>query len=452
MTAAQNFNYDKSFVLSALQVYSSTGNVIDMTTILLHLTIYEDIFNSTISGEVTVQDSNDYLSNLPILGFEYLKIELSKPGSDIKTTKVFRIYKVDNVAVDYASQKSQNYSLKFCSEEFLISSGIKISKSYRGKRIDEIVKNIAEKYLITKKLKAQNIERTSGKHDIIVPFWSPLRAIEWLTARTSKPYVFYENDEGYNLKSIDLLIESHPKREYIFSPQNVQLTKVAGVSKTKEVDARERNVIKWEFMSYFDVLRATVNGMFSSTLKTFDPIRLKMIDYTLNYSENFKEAKHLDKKAGRFDNGFIDRTKANTSERFAATRKYYPTTAELNTDPIISKKQPNINSNDVESWLLQRISKLEELQYFRLKLVVPGDNAISIGDTITFTMPQIYYKETGKSDDHPYFQGKYLITAIRHMITNKSYEMLLEGIKDGVYTSYPEAAINNKTLEEIKSG
>ena len=85
-----------------------------------------------------------------------------------------------------------------------------------------------------------------------------------------------------------------------------------------------------------------------------------------------------------------------------------------------------------------------------MKLLVPGDNIVSIGDTITFTMPQVYYKETGKNDKHPYFQGKYLITAIRHMITNKSYEMLLEGVKDGVYTSYPQAATNNKKIDDLK--
>ena len=129
MAEIQNFNYDKSFVLTSLQVFSSTGNVIDMTTIMVTLTIFEDIFNSTISGDLTINDANDYLSNLPILGFEFLKIELSKPGSNIKLTKTFRIYKVDNVMVDYGSQKSQSYTLRFCSEEFLISTGMKISKS-----------------------------------------------------------------------------------------------------------------------------------------------------------------------------------------------------------------------------------------------------------------------------------------------------------------------------------
>lgn len=450
MAEIQNFNYDKSFVLTSLQVFSSTGNVIDMTTIMVTLTIFEDIFNSTISGDLTINDANDYLSNLPILGFEFLKIELSKPGSNIKLTKTFRIYKVDNVMVDYGSQKSQSYTLRFCSEEFLISTGMKISKSYRGKRIDEIVKNITEKYLLSNKLKSQNIEKTLGKHDIIIPYWTPLRSIEWLTTRTNIPYVFFETDEGYNFKSIDSLISSNSKRDYFFSPQNVKLTRQANQSETKELDEREKNVIKWEFMSYLDVMKAAVNGMFSSSLKTFDPIRLKTVEYVLDYNEIFKDAKHLDKNAGSFTNNFIDRTKNRINEKYGSLRRFYPTTANLNNDTIISKKQPNINPNNVENWLLQRISKIEELQYFRLKLLVPGDNIVSIGDTITFTMPQVYYKETGKNDKHPYFQGKYLITAIRHMITNKSYEMLLEGVKDGVYTSYPQAATNNKKIDDLK--
>ena len=59
MAEIQNFNYDKSFVLTSLQVFSSTGNVIDMTTIMVTLTIFEDIFNSTISGDLTINDAND---------------------------------------------------------------------------------------------------------------------------------------------------------------------------------------------------------------------------------------------------------------------------------------------------------------------------------------------------------------------------------------------------------
>jgi len=457
MSDLQNFNYDKSFILTSLRVYSSTGKEIDMTTIIITLTIFEDIYNSTISGEFTVTDANDYLSNLPILGFEFVKIELSKPGSKDKLTKTFRIYKVDNITIDYGSQKSQAYTLRFCSEEFLISSGIKISKSYRGKRIDEIVKDITSKYLLTNKLKKQNIQQTKGKNDIIIPYWTPLRSIEWLATRTNVPYVFFENDEGYNFKSIDNLISSTPKREYLFSPQNVSLTKSAGSRANRtdihtgaEIDTREKNVIKWEFMSYLDVMSATINGMFSSALTTFDPIRLKTTDHILDYNEIFSRAKHLDKNAGSFHNNFLDGTDKSINEKYSALIKFYPTNANHNTDSIISKKQPNINPNNVENWLLQRISKMEELQYFRVKLLVPGDTVISIGDTITFTMPQIYYKETGKSDDHPYFQGKYLITAIRHMITSKSYEMLLEGIKDGVYQAYPKAVANNDKINKLK--
>jgi hypothetical protein len=439
---SDNFYYDKSFVLKDLELLSSTGQSIDLTNVMLKLTIFEDLYNSTISGEVTIGDGNDLLSKMPILGFEYLRILLNKPNSADVFSKTFRIYKIDNVTADFKSQKYQEYSLRFCSPEMLLSISSKISKSYRGKTIDEMVLNILREHLLaSSKITLNNIEKTTNKHDLIIPFWSPFKAIEWLTKRTDIPFFFFENDNGYNFKSIDSLVSTNPTKKYFFAPQNINLTRHFSPSEKNEVDFRESNVIKYEFINFVDVMNSISNGMFASSLKTFDPIRLKVEDNIFNYDNTFKITNHLDKTSGKFHNNakdfFTNDKKVN--ENFGSLKKFYPSTKNHNIDKIISGKQPNINPNNVERWLLQRISKLTELNYFRIKLLVPGDNIVTVGDTIEFMMPQLDFKERGEDNLHPYFRGKYLITAVRHMITNKSYEMLLEGVKDGVFKSYPVA-------------
>ena len=461
MAEIKNFVSDKSLQIKALNIYSSTGKKVDLSNIYIAVNIYEDIYSSTMSGDASFNDSNDLLSDIPIIGFEYIEFELIKPESPNNILKkVFRIHKVDGPAIDYGSQKNMTYMIKFFSEEFYLSMGTKVSKSYKQKRIDQIVKDLIDKQLFTSKLKSSNFQQSSGLYDIIIPYWTPFRAIEWLTTRAVKaisknvtyPFFFYENSEGYNFKSIDSMMAAVPLRNYVYEPQNVQLTRYSSEesSPTREIQARKNNIIQFEFINYLDMMKAYMHGMFASSLLTFDPIRLQTNQQIFDYKKQFENSTHLDNKSGRFNNDILDRTKKSITDRFGVVRKYYPTTLGLDSDPIISNMQPNITPNYVESWLLSRISKIEELNYFKVKLLAPGDNVITVGKTITFKMPRIYAKEKGSSDDHPYFTGKYLVTSVRHMITPFKYEMLIEGIKDDVTKSYPTAAINNSDLEKIK--
>jgi hypothetical protein len=438
MASTENYTASKAFVLNSIKLSSSTGQEIELYTIFNQLDIFEDVYSSTISGVFTVTDTSDILRTNQIMGFEFVTIKFHKPGDEnTEFSRIFRVYKIGEVAVDFGGQKTQSYEIKFCSEDYFMSSGIKISKSYKGKTIDFIARDILEKYLFTSKLKSENIEKTSGIVDIVIPFWTPIKTIEWLATRTKKPY---------NFKSISKMIESEPKRNYIFAPQNVDISK----DPTKEGSEREKNVIKYEFMNYFDSLTALRNGMFASSLKTFNPINLKTEELIFDYSENFGKEKHLDKNAGQFQNNYEDRTKRKITDCFGAVRAFYPTTLNLISDPVISKQQRNIRENFVENWMLQRLAKIEELNYFKLKMLVPGDNVVSIGDTITFDMPFIGVKDKSGDDSHPYFKGKYLITAIRHNIVPQKYEMLLECTKDCVASPFQDAIKNSPDFDKLK--
>lgn len=447
MASSENYTASKAFVLNSVKLSSSIGEEIELYTIFNNLDIFEDVYSSTISGVLTVMDATDILRTKQVMGFEFITIKLHKPGDEnSEFSRVFRVYKIGEVVIDFGSQKTQTYEIKFCSEDYFMSSGIKISKSYKGKTIDFIAKDIIEKYLFSSKLKPENIEKTSGIIDLIIPYWTPIKTLEWLATRTNKPYMFFENDKGYNFKSISKMIDSQSKRDYIFAPQNVDISK----DPTKEGEAREKNVIKYEFMNYFDSLTALRNGMFASTLKTFNPIKLKTEDLIFDYSENFDKEKHLDKNAGQFQNNYEDRTERKITDYFGAVRTFYPTTLNLLNDPIISQKQRNIRENFVEKWMRQRLSKIEELNYFKLKMLVPGDNIVSIGDTITFDMPFIGTKDKSDDDSHPYFKGKYFITAIRHNISPTKYEMLLECTKDCVASPFNDAVKNNIDFDKLK--
>ena len=130
--------------------------------------------------------------------------------------------------------------------------------------------------------------------------------------------------------------------------------------------------------------------------------------------------------------------------------KMYPTNKNHDTNFNIARKQPAINQNLVESWMLQRASQISQLNYFKLKLVVPGDTLIRVGDIIDFTVPLATGDSLEIENKNPYYSGRYLITAIRHKMNYESYEMIIEATRDCLSTGLPRELSGNPLVDEIK--
>ena len=454
----QIYTTEKGYVLKELFITSSNGDTVNIFNIMLELNMFEDIYNSTVSGSIVINDSIDLFAAMPLSGFEFVKVLLEKPGSEREVVfeKIFRIYKMQIADVKEATTSNQNYILYFCSEENILSLSRRISKSYRGKTTSNIIRDILKNQLgvSSNKLISTNIEETSGVHDIIVPFMNPLTAISWLAARTvsstskshGATFMFYENTQGYNFKSLETLFQKQTKAKYSYIPKNREPLP------TDNSITEIRNVIKYEFMSVFDIISGISSGMFSSTLKTIDLLKLKASDYALNYSEFFNNTSHIEdkKKAFEFQNEYEDRYKNKIHENYYSLMRMYPTNRNHDTDSVIASKQPSIKQNFVEKWLLQRITQVNQLNYFKLKLVIPGDTYITIGDIIEFNLPMVGSKDPGNSNDNPFHTGRYLITAIRHKINIDNYEMIVEATRDCVSQSYPAAKNSLALINEIK--
>lgn len=452
-----NFFHDKVFELKNVQIISSSGNNVDIYPSMVELNIYEDVFSTTMHGEIAVNDTNDLITSMPLLGFEYLKVVFTKPGSN-PIEKIFRIFKVDALEMNLSNQANQSYVIKFCSEEEIVSSGSIVSKSYKGKNVKQIVEDVIKSYLgASHKINAESMHNTPGLYDLIIPNLKPFEAINWVVTRTTPPFLFYENMKGFNLKNVQKLFEQAPVVKYTYAPKNAILVGPEGINKeipeTQDIKIDMYDVINFEFYSAFDIIDALNNGMFSSSLQTIDVVRRKNRTYTNEYQDNFDNSKHVDSngKFGSFQNNMKDRTKKTINEKYAALRRLVPTNMEHDTDQIIKAKQPNIKPNRVEDWMLQRISQLEQLNYFRLKLIAPGNPAIKAGDVIEFSMPRITPKDDSKeSKEHPYYTGNYLVTAIRHKINPMAYEIVMEGVKDCVNAKYDSALENDPLVENAK--
>lgn len=403
---------DKSFNLSQALLYPTTGSgsQTDITYLIVELNLFEDIFATAVSGNVILNDSLDLVSKIPIIGFEYLTLVFAKPGGSSvdKISKTFRVYKLDHLEHDHASQSNQTYRLLFCSEELILSTASVLGKSYKGMMVKDSIKDILVNKLKTKKRFIFD-NKLTGKFDYRIPNWRPLNAASWLAAKTVPPSLFYENLQGYNLKTIKNLLDKSTNpvvRSFFFAPQNV-------VMPNDSIANDMSNVIRYEFMEVFDILDGINSGMFSGSILALDPLR--------------RSRKITEFKNPIFSNQSKDRLSKTLQDETGGYRRTRISTTYHDTDPNIKDHQPGINPNLVENHVLQRASSLEQLAYFRVKVVVPGDATMSVGNLVNFGMPSMGPKNpNASSSTNPYWSGRYLVTALRHKITPKSWETIME--------------------------
>jgi hypothetical protein len=91
----------------------------------------------------------------------------------------------------------------------------------------------------------------------------------------------------------------------------------------------------------------------------------------------------------------------------------------------------DIIENHVEEVIAKRISQRLQLDGVRINFSAPGDSAREVGDLILFDYPTENSDVNASREGHKYYSGRFLITALRHQITQDEYTIHVEAIKDG---------------------
>ena len=84
-----------------------------------------------------------------------------------------------------------------------------------------------------------------------------------------------------------------------------------------------------------------------------------------------------------------------------------------------------------------------------LQLVVKGQSFLESGDKIDFQLRSIDEKNEEGLDD-PQYSGAYIITKIRHKVTQDDYVMVLECVKDSIKT--PFEPVDTFAAEPLRDG
>lgn len=459
-----SLSYSTDYYLDSI-ILGAGGGVIslDLKKQLVELNYLEDLHGGTISGKLVVSDGFGILSSTGINGIEFIKISFKKSSADDNIIdRTFRVYSVTNRIIN-RSLNHESFNIEFCSEEFLVSEQYRISKAYKGKTITDIVKDVLNNFLkvgIGKNGKSVYLEETQGIFDLVLPNKKIIETVNWLTtyaipkSGNGADMLFYENASGYHFRSLQSLYSQPSVFTLSYNPKNVSNNSLVNYV----------NILNLEVLNYFDTLNALHSGTFYNKIITYDTVTRKKYYDEFNYNDYFTGDKTLNGNPvtmsykNRYSKNIFEAPPKNLE---SGVLRLSPTNKNLKNNSWIKSLSPSPVAQDfyVEKRIPHRVSQLALSIYTRLKLTVSGNPNMFVGNNIDVLVsgmkPLNNLNNSNAGGDRyldPYLSGKYIISALRHIITPGSYITVMEVCKDSVTEPLAGAGDNNSGWKNAVDG
>lgn len=426
------------FAIKELTLITSYGSV-DITSVFEELSLFENIMTPCMSGSIVIRDAVGLSKKLLFQGGEFISVNIEKSAEDsfLSFVKLYRVYKLSNRKT--INQTSEVYTLHFVSEEFLLSEQKKINQVYNS-TYSEAVKKILVEYLKVPDSLAVNsksgifiFEPSKGINKFVVPNLSPFDAINWISkrsiAQTSNlsDYIFYQTQFGYSFVSLNNLLSSDYRFIINFKSKNIDR------DNEEFLGARDFKVIK-----QFNTIESVQKGVYASKFIGIDPLtrRWGRIDY------KYKNFEDRNGNANKFDltNSQIKNIEGKQFDEMHDSK------VSLYVNQKLRQNSKYIRENDLQTfnlidnaadYLIQRKFIFGNFLQKVIRIVMPGNFGLFIGSVVYLDMPlhgSVPSDKTETVDET--LSGKYMITAVRHIIRYDRHETIIDVATDTSEINY----------------
>ena len=411
--SALRFAGDVQFV--TLQLNSLNGQYANILNQVISVEVYEDLFSPFISLSIVLKESVDYLNLFPFVGEEYLEVEIVTPQTDVPIKGKFYIYKITNR--EMVKDREVVYTLKAISEEYLTDANRKLSQTFAGN-----IGELANKVLTTDGLKTTKkvfIEKTINNTAFTANYWQPTKCLNYLAAAAqnstkSPSYLFYENRSGFNFRSIDELLKL-PTYHTFIKDNYSRAMQGDSVNTVRDPQEDYKRIIDISIPVLTDYIEEIQSGRLKSRLVTHDIV-------TKQYSvKDYSVKKDIESPA----------TLLNPYPGYSK----YATSNSISTTVVMSKYYGNFtkygdvtNANNIQ----KRMSFFKNLEKYKVNVQALGRTDFTVGQIVELNIPRVTQITKEDSAQDPILSGRYIISAISHMITKENHMCNFELIKNSV--------------------
>ena len=408
-------------VTITLEDGKNKGKSFQIKDIINGFTYYEDITRPFLSANLNINDSGRNLVGSgtgPITGNELVEIVVDGPDEK-EYTYFFRVFRVGD---RINSGKVQNYNLGLISEEALANPQTRIRKALTG-RPDEIVRKclgeeglntpkdiVTDPCLNKKKILPRNLSPfaiCAKLQDQSIPFGKGgigsgvgAETKDGKYSDGTAGFFFYETARGFNFRSIDGLMD-------IENNMNINNSGANYVKSFRDSagDEMPETIIDVQFTSEINLMQSLLTGAYSIRCQYYDISTGEYKESTYSANKSWDKQAHL---------GSQD--ELTPGQKILAGRPTRIVSAILDSESYYSGQDSAIDS-DYQDWtpstLPQAISRNYLLNTQGLRIVVPGNLQLVVGDIVKIFLQNMSTQEVKKTEnvdqDH---SGFYLITSL----------------------------------------
>lgn len=398
--------------IQELVLITPAGKELDIVHLFLEMNIYENIFSSSLSGVVTLSDTFNLISTLPLLGEETLRFKYKVvPNDDIRTS-IFKVYKVADREIQ---GNKQLYKLHFTTEEMYIDTTMNISKTFTG-TADSIINQLLVTHLKTKK--TITFDAAGNQLVFTVPWWSPFKCAAWASQKAvsgdknrTSDYLFYETLSGYKFRNISDA-KTQPPKAYV----SFDHTRAVSDDFTRQFGEEMGKVLNFNMPLIVDQLDRFRHDLYKTHTYAHD-ITFKSVNiYEYDLSENWDKRPSLNEHL------------------------QYTTKLSEFVSPSIKVANEASYSHDTKSYdwqglvTSQRKASVMLNEMVKINIELWGRMNLEPGDVVYFEMGKYTQDDTELLD--LYYSGRYMISAIQHRFAPREYKMYAQLVKDSVLNSF----------------
>lgn len=416
---SSNLNYTQNWaVIESLTLTNFSGKTEDIRKYFLSIDIQEDIFIPVVSGSITLIDPHSFYEDFPIIGEELLTITYKDFFSEV-VTRTFAVYGVPAKEKGDAERGSV-FTLNFCSEELLYSKLNPYSKSYRDKDTHTILEDAMTRTNPTKPL---NIQPTVELQDYIATNVTPFDVCSAMCARGISAeghvgsYIFYEDLTQFNFVAIEQLI-TQPALEYVIGGGAT----VAGYGDSPL--EKSRIVRKYRYDKPVNQLGAMSSGAHGVTTKTLNLMTRELEDASYDYfdDEDYQ-------KTERVNSRNPDLRMTSSKYKHQSNKGVYKLVVKNTEEGLKSSRNKTMSRryNTLSSYT----------KGLKIHSELPFNATLTVGNMIDMRIP----KEDARNEESErerYMSGKYLVIALRQILTPDKGITVVEMAKDSYSQSHEE--------------
>jgi len=404
---------------------------VDVTNSCLFFDYFEDILSPCVTAIAQLMNSSSLFNILPIRGGEKVTISVDTAFGEFVLDDLY-VYKVSNLD---AQKSNEMFTLNLVSREGLTNETSRCETIYRG-NLQTTVTKILKDDLKTKKYKSENIEGTSNDYSFIGNNRKPFHVLTWLgpkavpangqnsgtsgeEARGTAGFLFYENKDGFNFRSIDSLVSSTKIQINSADKENIPyylFTQVIEENQTKT----NFNILNYNYEKNIDLMKALRVGMYVNKTYFYDLYSNTLDIYKYKVKDQVKSKLGGAESIAVSDEfgDSISRIMVRTSDR-----------GGLKPDGSLSDK---LRSG---ADMAMSYSRYNLLFTQALNMVVPCNVNLKVGGIIHAEFPRIDRSTNMTSDEEQ--SGYYLVKELRHHFEGGQMVTSLRLIRDsyGLYSS-----------------